>query len=218
MATLDTAFLVAALTTLVVAVDPLGLAPIFSGLAGDLPARERRKAALIATALAFVILTTFALIGERLLGALGIEIYAFRIAGGLLLFYVGFEMVFELRQTRRRVAAQQIDVDHALKAREIAAFPLAIPLMAGPGAITAAILLAAQAGSDPVKLGTLVGVIAAVSLMCLVSFVAADTLTRVLGVIGRLVLTRLLGLLLAALAIQFIADGVRGFVSQAAGS
>lgn len=209
---MPTDLLISALTTLIVAIDPVGLAPIFVGLTSDLSAERRRQIAVIATLIAFAILAFFTVLGEAFLATLGIGIPAFRIAGGLLLFYVAFEMVFELRDQRKKTAADIATEDDSDHAHNIAAFPLAIPLMAGPGAITACILLSARLSPEPNGLAILVGLIAAVCAMCLVSFLAAGIITRILGNLGRLVLTRLLGVILAALAIQFIVDGVRGFL------
>ncbi len=208
--------LVTALTTLLVAVDPLGLAPIFIGLTRGLDDAKKRSIAIRATLIAFAILATFTFAGERLLHALGIALPAFRISGGLLLFYVAFEMVFAHREERKReTAARSMEIDHRDEDDPIhmAAFPLAIPLMAGPGAITACILLAGDMGATPTGLTVLIGVIAFVCLSALVCFLAAATLSRWLGVTGQLVLTRLLGMLLAALAVQFVADGVRGLIA-----
>jgi multiple antibiotic resistance protein len=201
-----------ALATLIVAIDPLGLAPIFAGLTQAYEARVRRRIALIATVLSIGILAFFALFGERLLLALGIEIPAFRVAGGLLLFYAAFEMMFGQRTARRDKTAHDV-VSEDENPNTIAAFPLAIPLMAGPGAITAVILLAAKFAAVDNGQVILIGIVASVCLLCLFCFLAADALTRLLGDIGRVVLTRLLGLILAALAVQFIADGVRGLIA-----
>lgn len=152
----------------------------------------------------------FAFFGQPVLGALGIGLPAFRIAGGLLLFWIAFEMVFELRNRRKSgVARTAIDEDHI---RNVAAFPLAIPLMAGPGTITATMLIAGSARGEPVRLAALVGVIALVSLACLLVFLAAERLSKLLGITGNLVLTRLLGVILAALAVQFVIDGVRAML------
>lgn len=204
---ISTDLLVTALATLFVAVDPLGLAPIFAGLTQEMDAATRRRIALIAPLLAFLILVFFALFGGTLLGALGIELPAFQVAGGLLLFYAAFEMIFADRSQRKGKSAQDVVPEDSLT---LAAFPLAIPLMAGPGAITAVILLAPKFGTEPEGLGAMVGVVGGICLMCLICFFIADQLTRLLGAIGRTVLTRLLGVILAALAVQFVADGVRG--------
>ncbi|WP_284176878.1 MarC family protein [Rhabdaerophilum sp. SD176] len=202
-----TEYFLAALTTLMVTVDPPGLAPIFLSLTVGLTPAERRNVAVRATIIAGAIMLGFAFFGQPVLGALGIGFPAFRIAGGLLLFWIAFEMIFELRGRRKNnVARTAIDEDHI---RNIAAFPLAIPLMAGPGTITATMLIAGSAGGDGVKLGALVAVIALVSISCLLVFLIADRLSKLLGVTGNLVLTRLLGVILAALAVQFVIDGIK---------
>lgn len=146
-----------------------------------------------------------------MLRALGISLPAFRIAGGLLLFWIAFEMVFELRSARKnRTATEAVTIDHI---RNIAAFPLAIPLMAGPGAITAIILLAGRAAGDPSRQIVLVGLTALVILSCLLVLLMAHRIARLLGVTGNIVLTRLLGVILAALAVQFVIDGVRATIA-----
>ena len=204
---LATEYFLSALTTLMVTVDPPGLAPIFLSLTLGMTREERRSVAIRATLIAGVIMLGFAFFGAPVLGALGIGFPAFRIAGGLLLFWIAFEMIFELRGRRKNnVARTAIDEDHI---RNIAAFPLAIPLMAGPGTITATMLIAGTAHGDGIKLGALVLVILLVSVSCLAVFLVADRLSKMLGVTGNLVLTRLLGVLLAALAVQFVIDGVK---------
>lgn len=200
-------YFLSALTTLMVTVDPPGLAPIFLSLTVGLTPAERRNVAIRATIIAGTIMLGFAFFGQPVLGALGIGFPAFRIAGGLLLFWIAFEMIFELRGRRKtNVARTAIDEDHI---RNIAAFPLAIPLMAGPGTITATMLIAGSAGGEPIKLGALVVVIGLVSISCLLVFLVSDRLSKLLGVTGNLVLTRLLGVILAALAVQFVIDGIK---------
>ena len=137
---------------------------------------------------------------------MSISLPAFRIAGGLLLFSIASEMVFGVR-----VARQTETAEHAIeeRVRNIAAFPLAIPLMAGPGAITASVLLAGRSGGDPLRLGLLLAVIAAVMLLCFIVFELAGRIAKWLGITATSVLSRLLGVLLAALAVQFVIDGVR---------
>jgi multiple antibiotic resistance protein len=203
-------FMVAALVTLLVVVDPIGLIPAFIGLTGGLPRGARRQVALRAALIAFAILAGAALIGDWLLRMLSISLPAFRIAGGLLLFSIASEMVFGLRVTRQAEAAEQAVEE---RVRNIAAFPLAIPLMAGPGAITAAVLLAGRAGGDPVRIGLLIAIVAAVMAACLTAFLLASRIERLLGVTGNTVLSRLLGVLLAALAVQFVIDGVRAVIA-----
>jgi multiple antibiotic resistance protein len=199
-------FLISALVTLLVVVDPVGLVPAFLGITDGLSERFRRQVALRACLIAGAILIGTALIGDWLLRQLGITLPAFRIAGGLLLFAVAFEMVLGLRLAHAVRDAEQAVEEHA---RDVAAFPLAIPLMAGPGAITATILLAGQAAYRPQWLAVLLVVVVVVMAACLVSFLAADRIGKLLGVTGNVVLSRLLGVILAALAVQYVVDGVR---------
>jgi multiple antibiotic resistance protein len=202
--------MVAALVTLLVVVDPIGLTPAFLGITAGLPRPARRQVAIRACLIAFAILTGAALIGDWLLRILSISLPAFRIAGGLLLFSIASEMVFGVRIARQSEAAEQAIEEHV---RNVAAFPLAIPLMAGPGAITATVLLAGRTGGDPMRLVALVGIIAVVMAACLVVFLAATRIERLLGMTGNTVLSRLLGVLLAALAVQFVIDGVRAVIA-----
>jgi multiple antibiotic resistance protein len=196
-----------AFITLLVTVDPPAIAPIFLALTLGMTQAEQRQVAWRATLIAAGALCFFALVGQKLLSLLGITLPAFRIAGGLLLFWIAFEMVFERRTQRKEETARTaINLDHI---RNVAAFPLAIPLMAGPGAITASMLLAGQAGGDPLKLGGLLAIIIGVCLMCWVVFRFAEVISRALGVTGNIVLTRLLGIILVALAVQFVVDGVK---------
>jgi multiple antibiotic resistance protein len=137
---------------------------------------------------------------------LGIGVPAFRIAGGLLLFLVATEMVLGVRNKSQTRQAEEALEEHV---RNIAAFPLAIPLMAGPGAITETLLLAGQAAARPLWLGVLFGVIVAVMAACMLAFLVANRIDKLLGVTGNAVLSRLLGVILAALAVQFVIDGLR---------
>jgi len=205
-------YAVSAFTTLIVVLDPIGLVPLFLALTAHFDPRQRTLTAIWATSIAGGVLIAFALIGRPLLDALGITLPAFRIAGGLLLFYTAFEMVFDVRGVRRQSAADSTGESH--DPRSIAAFPLAIPLLAGPGAITAVILLSGEAGTLAAKL-PLVGVIIAASLIVLATFLAAGVIDRTLGHTLKIVVTRLLGVLLAALAIQYVADGVLALASRA---
>jgi multiple antibiotic resistance protein len=200
-------FLTSAMVTLLVTVDPPGLAPIFIGLTSGMTAAHRRQVAWRSVLIAGGIMAASGLFGAPLLEALGIGLPAFRIAGGLLLFSIAFEMVFDRRNQRKSQTVETaITLDHV---RNVAAFPLAIPLMAGPGAITASILLASRAGHDALALGALLATIAVVMLVCFVTFLAADRVSKLLGVTGNIVLTRLLGVILAALAVQFVIDGIK---------
>jgi multiple antibiotic resistance protein len=199
-------FLISALVTLAVVVDPLGLVPAFVAITQGLPAKSRRNVALRACLIAAAILAGSALIGDWLLHTLSITLPAFRIAGGLLLFSIASEMVFGVRTVRQSRQAEEAIEEHV---RNIAAFPLAIPLMAGPGAITASVLLSGRAGGDPLHMGILLGVVAAVMVLCYVVFLMASHIAKLLGTTANIVLSRLLGVLLAALAVQFVIDGVR---------
>lgn len=208
---LDADLLWAAFVTLLVTLDPPGLAPIFLSVTNGMTKEQRRGVSVRACLIAFAILIFFGFGGELLLQALGVGLPAFRIAGGVLLFYIAFEMIFERRGERKRETAESaVTLDHV---RNVAAFPLAIPLMAGPGAITAVILLAGRAGGDPVAQAALVGVIASGVAICFLAFLAAERVAGVLGVTGNIVLTRLLGVILAALAVQFAVDGITALVA-----
>jgi multiple antibiotic resistance protein len=180
--------------------------PSFLAVTQGVPATARRQIAVRSCVIAGAILAGTALVGDWLLAKLGITLPAFRIAGGLLLFAVASEMVFGVRIERQAKQAEEALDEHV---RNVAAFPLAIPLMAGPGAITATLLLAGQAGGKPLLLATLIGVIAVTVAVCLGVFLLASRIERLLGVTGNVVSSRLLGVLLAALAVQFVIDGVR---------
>ncbi len=199
-------FAISALVTLFVVVDPVGLAPTFLAVTEGLPRRARRDVALRASIIAGAILIGTALLGDLLLRALGISLSAFRIAGGLLLFAIDFEMVLGVRMRREGQVAEQAVEEHV---RNIAAFPLAIPLMAGPGAITATVLLAGRANGNLLLEGLLLAVVVLVAAACLAVFILAGRISRLLGLTGNIVLSRLLGVLLAALAVQYVVDGIR---------
>jgi multiple antibiotic resistance protein len=199
-------FLKSAFVTMLVTLDPPGLAPVFIGLTLGMTRAAQREVALRATIIAFAILAAFAFGGGAVMDLLGITIPAFRIAGGLLLFYIAFEMIFELRSQRKQeLASDAVTID---RIRNVAAFPLAIPIMSGPGSITATMLLAGRAGSDWQALTGLMAIIAVVMLLCYVTFLMAERVSRLLGTTGNLVLTRMLGVVLAALAVQFVINGV----------
>ena len=205
MSALPIEYLVSAFVTLFVVVDPIGLAPTFLAVTHGLPPSTRPQIAVRASLLAVTILIGTALVGDWLLARLGISLPAFRIAGGLLLFSIASEMVFGVRLERQSRTAEQAIED----IRRIAAFPLAIPLIAGPGAITATVLLASHAGGRPVFVLALIGMIVLVIGICLAVFLLASRIGPLLGTTANLVLSRLLGVLLAALAVQFVIDGIR---------
>ena len=199
-------YLISAAVTLFVVVDPIGLAPTFLSVTTGFPDAARRDVALRAATIAGMILAGTALIGDWLLRQLGITLPAFRIAGGLLLFSIASEMVLGVRTGRQSRDAEQACEEHA---RNIAAFPLATPLLAGPGALTATVLLAGQAAFRPLYLATLVGVIIIIVIVCLLAFRLATRIGAALGTTGNMLLSRLQGVLLAALAVQFVIDGLR---------
>ena len=199
-------YISSALATLLVIADPIFLSALFLGLTHDLNKAQRAEVAMRGTIIAFFILLGAGLGGAKLLSLLGISLSAFRIAGGLLLLSSAAEMVFDRRGQRQQdIAAKAVSVDHV---RNIAAFPLAIPLLAGPGAITAMILLAGRADGDIAKLSALYALAGLVMLACYLAFRAAERISMLLGVTGRAVISRLLGIILAALAVQFVIDGV----------
>lgn len=202
----DFQHLVNAFTTLVVTIDPPGLAPIFLGLTQGMNTAEKRLTALRGTFIAFCILVVFAIAGESILKVMGISLGAFRIAGGLLLFAISFEMIFGRREARKQKASEEaITKDHI---QNLSVFPLALPLIAGPGAISATILLAGSFHNPVDRIG-LIAVIAFCIFLVLVSLTIAGRIDRFLGMTGRAIMTRLLGVLLAALSVQFVIDGVK---------
>lgn len=203
--------LISAFVTLFVIIDPIGIAPIFLGLTAGRSGRERGKIALRAVVIAVCALVAFALAGEWVLTATGISLPAFRVAGGILLFWISFEMVFEKRQTRKADTAERSMTEEHHD--DIAAVPLAVPLMAGPGAITAVILLASRSGDTLPELALVVGVIVVTLLVTLAILLVALPIDRLLGKTVRTVVTRLLGVILAALAVQFVADGIIALAS-----
>ncbi len=199
---METGFLITAFATLFVVIDPPGLVPLFIALTQGMDPARRRAMARRACLIAAVLLTLFGLAGEAVLGFIGISMPAFRIAGGILLFLTALDMLFERRTQRRE--GQKSDPDH-----DPSVFPLATPLIAGPGAIASMILLIGQSG--PGWQGTLavLGLMWAMVVVTWAFLLASPPLERLLGRTGTIVITRLLGMLLAALSVQFVIDGVR---------
>jgi multiple antibiotic resistance protein len=195
-----------AFTTLFVVVDPIGLAPLFVTLTPGVPERERRVIAVRAVGIAAVVLLAFGFAGEPLLRALGITLPAFRIAGGVLLLLLAIDMVM-VRHTGLR-ATTAGEEEESESRTDISVFPLAVPLIAGPGALTSMIMLTGRTESDPMIRGLVAVVLVFVLLLALVSLCLAGQLMRLLGLTGVNVVTRIFGILLAALAVQFISDGV----------
>lgn len=199
-------YAVSALLTLFVVVDPIAMAPTFLAITEGMPRAARKSVGVRASVLAGAILIGTALIGDRLLAILDISLPAFRIAGGLLLFWIAAEMVFGVRSRHEGETAEQAIEE---RVRNVAAFPLAIPLLAGPGAITATVLLGGRAEGNWLLIGILLAVVVAVAAACWITFTFAQSLSKLLGKTGNIVLSRLLGVLLAALAVQYVIDGVR---------
>jgi len=196
-----------AFVTFFVVIDPPGCAPIYAGLTKGASAQQARSMALRATFIAAIILLIFALFGQQLLGALHIELNSFRIAGGLMLFFIAFDMVFEKRTQRREERAEKVAASPEIE--DVSVFPMAMPMMAGPGAIAAVMLLMNEADGLTQSFEVL-GALAAVLVITGAALVAAGPLIRLLGDKVEAVITRLLGVLLAALAAQYVIDGLKG--------
>ena len=195
-----------ALVTFLVIIDPPGCAPIFASLTRSASPAERRAMAIRSCLVAWCILMFFALLGKPMLGALGIDLASFRIAGGILLFYIAVEMVFEKRTERRESRADSIKgTPHA---EDISVFPMAIPMIAGPGSIASAMLWVSHAETR-LHVGVVLAAITAVILLTVVTLLAAGPLMRLIGERIEAMITRLLGVILAALAAQFVIDGLR---------
>jgi multiple antibiotic resistance protein len=196
---------ISAFVTLFVVIDPPGCAPIFAGLVRDATRRQAVSMAARACIIATLILLGFALFGERLLNALHIELNSFRIAGGIMLFLIALDMVFEKRTRRREERAEKIMADTEVE--DVSVFPMAMPMLAGPGSIATIMLLMSRAqGTDQTMM--ILGALALVMLITFAALAAAGPLMRLFGAQVEAVLTRLLGVLLAALAAQYVMDGV----------
>ena len=199
---MDVTFLITGFVALFVVIDPIGLAPLFVALTQGTAPERRRAIALRACVTGFLVLVAFTFFGEALLGFIGISMPAFRIAGGVLLFLTALDMLFERRQKRRE--------DQHGDGPDPSVFPLAIPLIAGPGAIATVILLSQQVPGASGYVLTL-GLSFAVIGLTFLLFLGADLLEKGLGATGINVVTRLLGMLLAALSVQFVLDGLQDF-------
>ncbi|MFL0412784.1 MarC family protein [uncultured Sphingomonas sp.] len=191
--------------TFFVVIDPPGCAPIYAGLTATANAVQRRAMAIRAVGVASAILLVFALFGEKLLKGLGIDLASFRIAGGIMLFLIALEMVFEKRTQRREDRAASVTAEEA---EDVSIFPMAMPMIAGPGSIASVMLLMAR--NDGLQQSLVVlGALGLVLALTLVALMAAGPLMRMLGHKIEVVITRLLGVLLAALAVQFVIDGIK---------
>jgi multiple antibiotic resistance protein len=194
-----------ALVTFLVVIDPPGCAPIFASLTSGATAAHRRAMALRAVGIAAGILIFFGLLGAELLGALGVSLSAFRIAGGILLFLIAVDMVFEKRTERRENRAEEVS---ASDQDDVSVFPMAIPMIAGPGSIASIMLLMARSEGLTESLVVMAALIATL-VLTLICLLLAGPLMRLLGHRMEAMLTRLLGVILAALAVQFVIDGLK---------
>ncbi|HEX2727989.1 MAG TPA: MarC family protein [Beijerinckiaceae bacterium] len=204
-----------AFITLAVIVDPPGCAPIFASLTRGAGAVERRRMAVRSCAVAWSILMFFALFGEALLSHLGVSLSAFRLAGGIMLFMIALDMVFERRTERREKRAEEIE--GTPEAEDVSVFPMAIPMIAGPGSIASVMLLNARAEGIQQSLVVLAAM-TAVIVLTLVSLLAAGPLMRFVGAKVEAMITRILGVILAALATQFVLDGLERSLPGLAGA
>lgn len=201
---MEPSFYISAFVTLFVVIDPVGLAPFFVAITQGMSSAERRAIGLRACGVGVGLLCLFALLGEAVLGFAGISMAAFRIAGGVLLFLTALDMLFERRSQRREDQTSEERPDPSV-------FPLATPLIAGPGALATMVLLRGETGGDWVATALILGVMVLVIGLVLVMFLSAGLIERALGRVGTNVVSRLLGMLLAALSVQFVLDGLRDF-------
>ncbi|MBO6825557.1 MAG: MarC family protein [Sneathiella sp.] len=200
-----------AFVTMFVIIDPLGLLPIFMGLTQDAPAAHKRKMAVKGVLIGGATLLFFAFLGDKFLGLLGVNIASFRIAGGAMLFVTALEMVFEKRTQRRESGAtkmkQEIDADSAFD--DISVFPISIPLISGPGAIASIMLLMSANRDNVVHMATVLIVLVFVLLIVFCLFMMAHRLEKLMGPTFTQIVSRVLGVILGALAVQYIVDGLR---------
>ena len=196
---------ISSLITFFVVIDPPGCAPIYAGLSAGASAVERRAMALRAVFVASTILLVFALFGEDLLKGLGISLASFRIAGGIMLFLIALEMVFEKRTERREDRAAKVQ---QAQVEDVSIFPMAMPMIAGPGSIASVMLLMAR-NDGLARSAVVLAALGTILLLTLIALLAAGPIMRVLGARIEAVVTRLLGVLLAALAVQFVMDGLQ---------
>jgi len=201
---------ITAFFTLFVVIDPIGLAPLFVAMTTGMSQRQRLAIATRACLVAAAILTVFGLAGQAILDFIGISLAAFRISGGILLFITALDMLFERRSARReeQSGGSELEDDPSI-------FPLAMPLIAGPGAMATMILLASS--SDWIVVTGILGVMLFVVFLVFALFMLAAPIEKLLGATGVKVVTRLLGMLLAALSVQFVVDGMRDLGVLAAG-
>jgi multiple antibiotic resistance protein len=203
-----------ALVTFLVIIDPPGCAPIFASLTREASAVQRRAMAIRASVIAWSILMFFALLGRPMLHALGISLASFRIAGGIMLFFIAMDMVFERRTERRSKRAEE--VERTPEIEDISVFPMAIPMITGPGSIASAMLWVSRA-ETPVHVAIVLAAITTVMIITLLTLLAAGPLMRLIGEKIEAMITRVLGVILAALAAQFVVDGLKQSFPHALG-
>lgn len=196
---------ISSLITFFVVIDPPGCAPIYAGLSAGASPTQRRAMAVRAVGVASAILLVFALFGEALLRGLGISLASFRIAGGIMLFLIALEMVFEKRTQRREDRAAKVADDP--EADDVSIFPMAMPMIAGPGSI-ASVMLMMSRNEGIERSAVVLGAMFTILALTLAALLAAGPIMRILGAKIEAVITRLLGVLLAALAVQFVMDGL----------
>lgn len=203
--------LISTFVTLFVVIDPIGVAPLFMSLTPDETAAARRRLALKGVGIGAAILFVFGLFGESLLGALGIGMPAFRIAGGVLLLLLSIDMLMARDSGLRNTT--EGEAEEGVKRADISVFPLAIPLVAGPGAMTSIVLLMGEADGDYERQGAILATMAVVLVLSLICLLAAGSLMKLLGVTGVNVITRVFGIITAALGVQFVIDGVQAVMA-----
>jgi len=198
-----------AFVTLFVVIDPPGCAPIFYGLTTGASPEQRKRMAIRAVIIATCILLGFAVVGEDFLRVLGISLEAFRIAGGIMLFFIAMDMVFEKRTQRREDRVQKVKETPEIE--DVSVFPMAMPMIAGPGSIATIMLLMARA-QGPEQSFIVLAALGANLVLMIIALLAVGPIMRLFGGQVEAVITRLLGVILAALAVQFVLDGLRGSI------
>ena len=197
-----------AFATFFATIGPVDVAALFAALTTRSTAAERRSMAFKGVGIATIILLAFAIFGGAALERLGITLAAMRVAGGILLFLIAVDMVFA--RASGGITTTEDETDEAKHRQDISVFPLATPLIAGPGTMGSVVMLSAEAGNDMIKLGYVIAALLAVLLICLGALMVSSQLQRIFGVTGLNVLSRVVGVLLAALAVQFVFDGLKG--------
>lgn len=205
---LDTAYMITAFVTLLVVIDPIAIAPIFLALTPGMTPKQRARIALRAVLVAGLLLALFAFFGKAVLGFIGISMPAFRVAGGILLFLTAMDMLFERRTKRRADSSEPSAAPHDHDDPSV--FPMAIPLIAGPGAIASVILLVGQKPGGEGLISVL-AITAVILLMMYITLRLSSLMERALSKVAINVITRVLGMLLAALSVQFVLDGLAEF-------